>query len=139
MLRLNAFSCIFIVCIFMYNSSPVCVFIPSIGCYRCLPSGLYFLQMVLVITLATQIQPHGLFTHPQDNQFPLEVLTQVLLPIICSNTGTLFSFYGISYHVASPSWKLDLTLNWWFPRSIELIRCETLFYYISFYKLGYWK
>ena len=39
MLRLSVFSCIFIVCNFMYNSSSVCVLIPSVGCYRCLPSG----------------------------------------------------------------------------------------------------
>ena len=36
----------------------------------------------------------------------------------------------------SLSWKSDLTLNWWFPSSIEIIRCETLFYYVSFCNLA---
>ena len=139
MLRISTFSCIFIVCNFMYNSQPVCVLISSVGCYRFLLSGLQVLQMALVVTPATWIQPHGLFTHPQENQFPLEVLAQVLLLIMWLDTGLSLSFYGISCHMASPNWKLDLTLNQWFPSSIEIFRCETLFYYIGFCKLGYWK
>ena len=139
MLSLSIFSCIFIVCNFMYNSSSVCVLIPSLGCYKCLPSGSQVLQMALVVTLATWLQPHGLFTHPQDNQLPLEALAQVLLPTMWLNTRSSLIFYGIPCHVASPSWKSDLTLNWWFPSSIDLIRSRTLFYYVSLCKLGYWK
>ena len=139
MLRLSTFSCIFIVCNFMYNRSLVYVLIPSVGCYRCLLSGFQVLQMALVATLATWLQPHGLFTHPQDSQLPLEVLVQVMQPIMLSSIGPLLSCYGMPCHEALPSWKSGLTLNWQFPSSIELIRCETLFYYVSSCKLGYWK
>ena len=139
MLRLSTFSCILLYVFFMYNSSLVCVFIPSFGCYRCLPSGSQVSQMVLVATLVTWLQPHGSSTCPQDNQFPLEALSQARLPIIWPNARPSLSFYGIPCHVASPSWKLDLTLNWWFPNSIDLIRCRTLFYYVSLCKLGYGK
>ena len=138
MLRLNTF--LYFYCMyFMYNSPLVCVIISSVGFNRCLHSGLQVLQMVLVTTVATWLQLHGLFTHPQDSQLPLEALSQVLPPIMQLDTGPSLSFYGITCHMASPSWKLDLTLNWWFPSSIELIRCETLFYYVSSFKLGYWK
>ena len=139
MLGLNTFSCIFIVFNFMYNSSPVCVLISSFGCYRFLLSGSQVLQMVLVVTLATWLQPYGLFTHPQDNQLPLEVLVQVSLPIMWPSTGPSLSFYGMPCHEALPSCKSGLTLNWQFPSSIKLIRCETLFYYINLCKLGFWK
>ena len=139
MLRLSYFSCIFLVCNFMYNSYLVSVVILSGDCYRCQLSGSQFLRMALVVILVTWLQPHRLFNHPQDSQLPLEALSQVLLPIMWLNTGMSLSFYGMLFHVASPSWKSDLTLNWWFPRSIELIKCRTLFYYISLCKLGYWK
>ena len=139
MLKLSAFSCIFIVCNFMYNSSLVFFLIPYVGCYICLPSDLQVSQMALVTTLVTQLQPNRSFTHPQDSQLPLEALAQVLLLIMWPNTGLSLSFYGMPCHMVSPSQKSDLTLNWWFPSSIELIRCETLFYYIISCKLCYWK
>ena len=129
----------FIVCNFMYNSYPVCVLISFFGCYIFLSSGSYVFQMELVITLATQLQLHGLFTHPQDNQLPLEALAQVLLPIMWLSIGPSLRFYGMPCYEALPSQKLGLNLTWQFPNSIELIRCETLFYYVILCKLGYWK
>ena len=139
MLRLSTFSCIFIICKFMYNSLLVCVLISSVGCYICIPSVLQVLYMALVIVLATYLHPQGLFTHPQDNQFPLEALSQVLLPIMWPSTGPSLSSYGMPCYKALPSWKSGLTLNWQFPSSIEIIKCKTLFYYVSLSKLGYWK
>ena len=139
MLRLSTFSCIFIVCNFMYNTQPVCVLISYVGCYRCLPSGLQVSLMAPVTTLVIWLQPHGSFTHPRDSQFPQEALAQVFLPIMWPNTGLSLRFYGMLYHVVSLSQKSDLTLNWWFPSSIELIRCETLSCYIISCQLDYWK
>ena len=139
MVRLSSFSCIFIVCNFMHNSQLVHVLISSVGCYRCLLSGSQVLQMALVVTLATWLQPHGLFTHLRDSQLTLEALSQVLLPIMCSNIGPSLNFYGMPCHVASLNWKSDLTLNWWFPSSMELIRCETLSCYVIFCRLDYLK
>ena len=139
MLRLSAFSYIFIVCNFMYNSSSFCVLIPYVGCYRCFLSGSQLSQMVLVATLVTWLQSHGSFTHPQDSQFPLEALVQVLLPIMWWNKRMLLSYYGMPFHVVSLSWKLDLTLNWQFPSSMDLIRCKTLPCCVSFFRLDYLK
>ena len=137
--RLNTLFVYFIVCIFMYNSLLVCVLIPYVGCYRCLPSGSQVSSMVSFATLVIWLHLHGSFTRPQDSQSPLEVLAQVLLPIMWPNTELSLRFYGMLCHVVSVSWKSDLTLRWWFPSLIQLIRCKTLFYYVSLCKLGYWK
>ena len=139
MLKLSTFSYIFIVCNFMYNSKPICVLISSVGCYIFLPSCSQVSQMVLVATLASQLQPHGLFTHPQDSQLPLEAPAQVLLPIMWLNIGLSLSFYGMLYHVVSLIQKSNWTFNLWFPNSIGIIRCRTIFYCVSLCKLGYCK
>ena len=139
MLRLSVFSCILLYVFLCTIVHQFVFFIPSTGCYICLPSGSQILLMVSVATLVIWLQPHGSFTHPQDNQFPREALSQVLLPIMWPNTGMSLSSYGIPCHVASLCWKSELTLNWLFPSSMYFIRCETLPCYVIFCRLDYLK
>ena len=139
MLRLSTFYCILLY-VFLCTLVPRFVFfITSIGCFRCLSRDLQVSLMVPVATLVIQLRLHGSFIHPQDSQLPQEALAQVLLPIMLLNIGLSLSFYGMLCHVVSLSWKSDWTLNQWFPNSIRIIRCETLFYCISLCKSGYWK
>ena len=139
MLRLSTFSCILLYVFLCTLIRQFMFFIPFFGCFKCLPRGSQVSLMAPVATLVIYLRLHGLFIHPQDSQFPLEVLVQVLLPIMWLNTGLSLSSYGMLCHMVSLSWKSDLTLSWWFLISIELISCRILFYYISLCKLGYWK
>ena len=139
MLRLSTFSCILLYVFLCTLVRWFVFFIPSAGCFRCLTRGSQVSLMVPVATLVIQLQLHRSFIHPQDSQLPREALAQVLHPIMWLNTWMSLSFNGVLCHVESPSWKSYLTLNWWFPSSIELIKCGTLFYYLSLCKLGYWK
>ena len=139
MLRLGTFS-YFLLYVFLCTIGHRFVFFtPSTSCCRCLLSSLQVSLMVPITTLVIWLQLHGSFILPQDSQFPQEVLAQVLLPIMSLNTRMSLRFYGMLCHMVSLSWKSYLTLSWWFPSSIDLIRCGTLFYYVSLCKLGYWK
>ena len=139
MLRLSTFSCILLYVFLCTLVHQFVFFISYVGCFRCLSRGSQVLLMAPVATLVIQLRLHGSFICPQDSQLPQEALAQVLLPIMWLKIGLSLSFYGMLCHMVSLSWKSDQTLNWWFPSSINLIRCETLFYYVSSCKLGYWK
>ena len=139
MLRLSTFSCILLYVFLCTLVRQFVFFIPSAGCFICLPRGLQVSLMASVATLVIQLQRHGSFILPQDSQFPQEVLAQVLLLIMSLSIGLQLSFYGMLCHVVSLRWKSNWTLNWLFSNSIELIRCGTLFYCVILCKLGYWK
>ena len=139
MIKVITFSCILLYVFLCTLGHRFVFFISSVAYFRCLPRGSQVSLMVPVTTLVIQLQRHGSYILPRDSQLPQEALAQVLLLIMSLSIGVSLSFYGMIFHVVSLSWKSDWTLNWWFPSLIGLIRCGTLFYYVSLCKLGYWK